>query len=213
VLFVEQGRKRSVLEQLLRSVGVGRTLVFTKTKRGANRVSEDLSRSGFKATAIHGNKSQAARQRALEEFRRDRVQVLVATDVAARGIDVDGITHVVNFELPLEPENYIHRIGRTGRAGASGIALSFCSSGERGMLRDIERLIGRKVEVDGDHPQPQFTEAESSSKSPGQRKSGARPRGGRWSQSQSAASNGGSASRRRPRRKGQRTRSSAAAGR
>jgi ATP-dependent RNA helicase RhlE len=210
VLFVEQNRKRSLLEQVLRTDGVGRTLVFTKTKRGANRVSEDLARSGFKATAIHGNKSQAARQRALEEFRRERVQVLVATDVAARGIDVDGITHVVNFELPLEPECYVHRIGRTGRAGASGVALSFCSSVERGLLRDIERLIGRKVDVDGDHPQPQLAEGESSQKPPKQHQGASRPRRGRWSQGRSASSNGGNASkRRRPRRKGQRTRTSA----
>ena len=100
--------------------------MFTKTKRAANMLAERLVRSGIKATAIHGNKSQAARQRALEAFRCKKVQVLVATDVAARGIDIDGITHVVNFDLPIEPEGYVHRIGRTGRAGAEGVALSFC---------------------------------------------------------------------------------------
>jgi len=206
VLFVEQSRKKSLLEHVLRTDGVGRTLVFTKTKRGANRVSEDLARGGFKAGAIHGNKSQAARQRALDEFRRDRVQVLVATDVAARGIDVDGITHVVNFELPLEPECYVHRIGRTGRAGASGVALSFCSSGERGMLRDIERLIGRKLDVDGDHPQPQLAEGETSSRPAKQRPRGSRPRPGRWSSGRPALSDGNASKRRRPRRKGQSSR-------
>src|SRR5690606_25093839 len=101
-------------------------------------------KSGVAATAIHGNKSQAARQRALEAFRKKQVRVLVATDVAARGLDIDGVTHVINFDLPVEPEAYVHRIGRTGRAGAAGIALSFCSGGERSNLRAIERLIGRK---------------------------------------------------------------------
>ncbi|MEX0866264.1 MAG: DEAD/DEAH box helicase [Pirellulales bacterium] len=150
VIFVEPHGKKALLEKLLRD-DAGQTLVFTKTKRGANRVAEQLAREGFKATAIHGNKSQAARQRALEEFRRGHVQVLVATDVAARGIDVDGISLVVNFEMPREAESYVHRIGRTGRAGASGIALSFCSGEERGLLRDIERLIGQKVRVDVNH--------------------------------------------------------------
>ena len=154
VLFVPQNRKTALLERILRDDGMGRTLVFTKTKRGANRVSDVLNDRGIRCTAIHGNKSQAARQRALEEFRRDHVQVLVATDVVARGIDVDGITHVVNFELPIEPENYVHRIGRTARAGASGEALSFCCPEERPMLRDIERLIGHKIPVDGGHAAP-----------------------------------------------------------
>jgi ATP-dependent RNA helicase RhlE len=154
VMFVDNGGKRALLETILKDVEVERALVFTKTKRTANAVAEKLMRNGFKATAIHGNKSQNARQRALEAFRRKQVQVLVATDVAARGIDIDGITHVVNFDLPLEPENYVHRIGRTGRAGALGVALSFCSEGERQELRAIERLIGQQLLMANGEPQP-----------------------------------------------------------
>jgi ATP-dependent RNA helicase RhlE len=158
VLFVERHGKQALLKKILGSDGVERALVFTKTKRTANTLAERLARSGIKAAAIHGNKSQSARQRALEAFRRKQVQVLVATDVAARGIDVDGITHVVNFDLPVEPEGYIHRIGRTGRAGAEGVALSFCSASERRELQAIERLIGQKVPTDTEHPQPKSSE-------------------------------------------------------
>ncbi len=155
VLFVERRGKKALLKKILKGDGVERALVFTRTKRGANVLEEQLMRSGVKAIAIHGNKSQSARQRALEAFRRKQVQVLVATDVAARGIDIDGITHVINFDLPIEPEGYIHRIGRTGRAGAEGIALSFCCAGEHRELRAIERLIGQKVPIDSEHSQPQ----------------------------------------------------------
>lgn len=203
VLFVEPNRKKALLEEVLRSDGVERTLVFTKTKRRANHVSDLLNRRGIRASAIHGNKSQAARQRALDEFRRKRVQVLVATDVASRGIDVDGITHVVNFELPLEAENYVHRIGRTGRAGASGVALSFCSSGERGMLRNIERLIGQKVHVDDEYAPSRAGDGEESPqptrrgpKARSQRQDGRRRSGG--------ASRDSEAAQRRRRRKGRR---------
>jgi ATP-dependent RNA helicase RhlE len=147
LLHVDQKSKQSLLRTILREGDVKRVLVFTKTKRRANVVAEKLERSGIKATAIHGNKSQNARQKALEAFRRKEVQVLVATDVAARGIDIDSITHVVNFDLPNVPENYVHRIGRTGRAGANGVALSFCSHDERSELRAIERLIGQNVPV------------------------------------------------------------------
>ena len=155
LLFVEHGGKREELQNLLRTPGVERTVVFTKTKRTANNVAEKLTRSGIEATAIHGNKSQNARQRALDAFRRNRVKVLVATDVAARGLDVDGITHVINYDLPLEPENYVHRIGRTGRAGAEGMAVSFCTTEERRELRAIERLIGRKLLMINGEPQPE----------------------------------------------------------
>ena len=148
VIFVERGEKQTRLRSILQVEGVERVLVFTKTKRGANAVAGKLEKSGIKAAAIHGNKSQSARQRALEAFRYKHVQVLVATDVAARGIDIDGITHVVNFDLPLEPENYIHRIGRTGRAGAAGTALSFCMTSERRELRAIEQLIGCELSSD-----------------------------------------------------------------
>ncbi|MEZ6066388.1 MAG: DEAD/DEAH box helicase [Planctomycetaceae bacterium] len=147
VLHLEPSQKQAVLRQILRGDGVDRTLVFARTKRGANQLAERLVKSGFRATAIHGNKSQAARQRALDSFRRRSVRVLVATDVAARGIDVEGVTHVVNYDLPDEPEAYVHRIGRTGRAGAVGVALSFCTGKERGNLRDIERQIGQRIAV------------------------------------------------------------------
>jgi len=153
VLFVEPAEKPGVLRRILSGGDVERALVFTRTKRAANSVSQQLVRSGIRATAIHGNKSQSARQRALDEFRRKRVQVLVATDVAARGIDVDGVTHVVNYDLPVEPEGYVHRIGRTGRAGAAGVALSFCSAAQHHELRAIEQFIGQSVPVDGGHPQ------------------------------------------------------------
>jgi ATP-dependent RNA helicase RhlE len=153
VLFVERKGKQTLLRDILKTDGVERALVFTKTKRTANTLAERLLESGIKATAIHGNKSQHARQRALESFRRKQVQVLVATDVAARGIDIDGITHVVNFDLPVEPESYVHRIGRTGRAGAEGVALSFCTGSEHGEWRAIEKLIGKKVPLAADQPQ------------------------------------------------------------
>jgi ATP-dependent RNA helicase RhlE len=152
VLFVDRGHKRALLKEVLKDPAMSRVLIFTRTKHGANKVAEELDRTGVGAAAIHGNKSQNARQRALDAFKAGRVRVLVATDIAARGIDVDGITHVVNFEIPDEPESYVHRIGRTARAGASGVALSFCDAEERGSLRDIERLIRAEVPVVADHP-------------------------------------------------------------
>jgi len=152
VLFVERGNKRALLKEVLRDPAMTRVLVFTRTKHGANRVAEELDKKGVPSAAIHGNKSQSARQRALDAFKAGRVRVLVATDIAARGIDVDGVTHVINFEIPDEPESYVHRIGRTARAGASGVALSFCDAEERGSWRDIERLIRAQVPVVADHP-------------------------------------------------------------
>lgn len=156
LLYVERGAKQTLLHDILSAPEVERTIVFTKTKRAANTVAERLVDSGIKATAIHGNKSQNARQRALDAFRRKSVQVLVATDVAARGIDIDGITHVINFDLPVEPEAYIHRIGRTGRAGTAGIAISFCTAAERRELRAIEQLIGRRLTAANDEPVPEW---------------------------------------------------------
>jgi ATP-dependent RNA helicase RhlE len=147
VVFVENGDKRQVLTQLLRAPEVTRAIVFTRTKHGANRVQQQLDRAGIAAEAIHGNKSQNARQRALENFKSGTAWVLVATDIAARGIDIDAVSHVFNFELPHEPESYVHRIGRTGRAGASGIATSLCDSSERTRLRAIEKLIRRAIPV------------------------------------------------------------------
>ncbi len=152
VLFVDSANKRALLTALLQEPGIERVLVFTRTKHGANKVAEHLERSQIHAEAIHGNKAQTARQRALANFRSGRSRVLVATDIAARGIDIDGITHVVNFDLPNIPESYVHRIGRTARAGASGTALSFCAPDERAFLRDIERLTRRSLRVISDHP-------------------------------------------------------------
>ena len=147
VIFVTQSEKRRTLARLLGQEANGRTLVFTRTKHGADRVVKHLAEDGIAAEAIHGNKSQGQRERALAAFRTGRTRVLVATDIAARGIDVTGIDHVINFELPNVPESYVHRIGRTARAGAGGAAISLCDNAERGFLRDIERLIRGKVPV------------------------------------------------------------------
>ncbi|TWB23560.1 ATP-dependent RNA helicase RhlE [Nitrospirillum amazonense] len=155
VIFVPAAEKRHVLVDLIRGdAGMQRSIVFTRTKHGANRVSAQLEQAGIGAAAIHGNKSQNARQKALDGFRAGDVRVLVATDIAARGIDVDGVTHVVNFELPNEPETYVHRIGRTARAGASGVAVSLCTADgdERVYLRDIEKLIRKSIPV-GERPE------------------------------------------------------------
>lgn len=151
VLFVQQTDKRALLGDLLQGPAAGRVLVFTRTKRRADQVARQLSRSGIQADALHGDKSQTARERLLLGFRTGRMRVLVATDLASRGIDVDGITHVINYDLPHEPESYVHRIGRTGRAGAAGTALSFCDSSERGCLQAIEKLIRRRLDVQADH--------------------------------------------------------------
>ncbi len=147
VLFVDQVDKRALLGEVLKDPRTERVLVFTRTKHGADKVARQLVRSRVKAEAIHGNKPQNARQAALTNFRSGRTRVLVATDVASRGIDVEGITHVINYDLPIEPESYVHRIGRTGRAGADGVAISFCNAQEKICLRKIERLINRAVPV------------------------------------------------------------------
>jgi ATP-dependent RNA helicase RhlE len=152
VHFVETAHKRALLAKLLQDPALSRVIVFTRTKHHANRVSEHLERSGVPNDALHGNKSQNARQRALERFRSGHARVLVATDIAARGIDVDGVSHVINFELPHEPESYVHRIGRTARAGNAGIAVAFCDVSERQLLRDIERLTKRPLTVVGGRP-------------------------------------------------------------
>ena len=149
---VETAGKRALLADLLADRSLRRVIVFTRTKHGADRVVKQLAQADVGAAAIHGNKSQGARQAALADFRRGQVRVLVATDIASRGIDVDDVTHVINYELPHEPESYVHRIGRTARAGAEGIAISFCDVAERGRLRDIERLIKRSLTVVGEGP-------------------------------------------------------------
>jgi ATP-dependent RNA helicase RhlE len=194
VLFVEPKRKPAVLRHVLSAKGVERAIVFTRTKRGANMLSTKLTQHGIRAAVIHGNKSQNARQRALDAFRSSEVRVLVATDVAARGIDIDGVTHVVNFDLPVEPECYVHRIGRTGRAGAEGVALSFCSQSERQDLRAIEQLIGQKIPMSDIQPPTESQERrESRSGSPASQNS----------EDQTTRSNGESQpqTRRRPQRK------------
>jgi len=147
VYFVEKGQKNALLQHILSDPAVSRVLVFTRTKHGANKVVKQIAHAGVRAEPIHSNKSQMAREKALGNFRAGRTRVLVATDIAARGIDVDNITHVINFDVPNEPETYVHRIGRTGRAGQLGIALSFCSREERPFLSAIERLIRARIAV------------------------------------------------------------------
>jgi ATP-dependent RNA helicase RhlE len=154
VYFVDKGNKRKLLFHVLRDKSIVSALIFSRTKHGADRIAKDLSKSGVDALAIHGNKSQNARQNALGNFKSGKTRVLVATDIAARGIDVDNLSHVINFELPNVPETYVHRIGRTGRAGANGVALSFCDGDEKEFLHDIQKLIGKNVPVITDHPFP-----------------------------------------------------------
>jgi ATP-dependent RNA helicase RhlE len=151
VMFTAKADKRHLLVALLRKRGLEQALVFTRTKHGANRLVKQLDHAGIRAEALHGNRSQTARTRALDAFRTGRLGVLVATDVASRGLDVDGVSHVFNFDLPHEPESYVHRIGRTGRAGRPGTAVAFCDHSESGQLRAIERLIGQSITVDSAH--------------------------------------------------------------
>jgi ATP-dependent RNA helicase RhlE len=186
VFFVNSASKRALLSYLLADAALERVIVFTRTKRGANRVAEALEKTGVSSEAIHGNKSQNARQRALDAFSRGRARVLVATDLAARGIDVQGVTHVINYELPAEAESYVHRIGRTARAGASGIALSFCDGSERGQLKSIERLTNQRLAVlqmpaNEDLPQPVASAAPQRREESdhGERREHRGPRGGR----------------------------------
>jgi ATP-dependent RNA helicase RhlE len=147
VFHVEQNLKGALLVEMMKDDSFKRVIVFSRTKHGANRIVQILERAEVPSSAIHGNKSQSARQQALDGFRSGRLRVLVATDIASRGIDVDGITHVINYELPEVPESYVHRIGRTARAGASGKAYSFCAGAERGLLRDIERTTRQQIAV------------------------------------------------------------------
>ena len=152
VYYVIKEYKRALLEHLLKEEKIDHALVFTRTKRGADRVAKELNRNGIKTEAIHGDKSQNARERALKGFKDRSIRILVATDIAARGIDVDKLTHVINFEIPDQAETYVHRIGRTGRAGESGIALSFCTPEEKPYLLDINKLIKKNIEVVKVHP-------------------------------------------------------------
>ena len=152
VMFVESNEKMNLLKHLLKDKALKRVIVFARMKHIANKIAESLEKSQISAEAIHGNKSQSARQRALENFKAGKVRVLVATDLAARGIDVDNISHVINYELPNVSESYVHRIGRTARAGAQGLAIAFCNAEERAFLRDIEKLIGESIPIDRNQP-------------------------------------------------------------
>ncbi|MFK7821790.1 MAG: DEAD/DEAH box helicase [Planctomycetaceae bacterium] len=203
LIYTQPRGKKLLLQNTLSAPEVERALVFTRTKRGANVVARILRESDIPAAAIHGNKSQNARERALAQFRAGRIKVLVATDVASRGIDIKGVTHVVNYDLPREPEAYVHRIGRTGRAGAEGIAIAFCTADERSELRAIERLIGHKLPAE--NAEPAQSEESASTKKPRRRRkpasklsSGA---GGKASAKVSAASTDKPKSQRRRRRR------------
>ncbi len=188
IYFVDKNNKRSLLLHLLKDDAINTALVFTRTKHGADRVTKDLNRAGIMAEAIHGNKSQNARQKALSNFKAQHTRVLVATDIAARGIDIDELSHVINYELPNVPETYVHRIGRTGRAGASGISISFCDAEEKAYLRDIQKLIGKTIPVAENNPyamtntslghSSEAPKAQQQNRSNGSRRSGGSKSGG-----------------------------------
>jgi len=210
LIYTQRKGKRALLQEILTGDDVDRALVFTRTKRGANVVARVLRDAGIPAEAIHGNKSQNARERSLAMLRAGRLKVLVATDVASRGIDIKGITHVVNYDLPREPEVYVHRIGRTGRAGAAGIAIAFCTADERTELRAIERLIGHKLPAENTPTEEPKTETSPATKPRRNRrrrpaKSGA-GRGQAVTKVAAAAEKPKSQSRRRRRRKPQQRR-------
>jgi ATP-dependent RNA helicase RhlE len=152
--YIDKTNKKSLLIDLLKKKDMQSVLIFARTKHGADRIAKDLTKQGFKTAAIHGDKSQNARQNALNDFKNGVIRTLVATDIAARGIDIDNLSHVINYEIPNQAETYVHRIGRTGRAAASGIAISFCDAEEREYIRDIEKLIGQKIPVIEKHPYP-----------------------------------------------------------
>ena len=200
--FVSKQNKRSVLAELVTDPKVGQAIVFTRTKRSADRVCRNLVQDGILAAALHGNKAQNARVKALNGFRSGQVRVLVATDIAARGIDVPGISHVINYELPNEPESYVHRIGRTARAGAGGTALSLCESGEVPYLQAIERLMQTNVET-AEHPLSEERDETVHSRPKGSSKAGA-PSGRRRRRSPGRTSNAAAAGPAKPRNDRQR---------
>lgn len=201
VMFVERTDKKRLLADLIQNLEVDRAIVFTRTKHGANRLVKQLDRDGIKAAAIHGNKSQAARTRALAGFRDGEIPILVATDIASRGIDIDDVTHVFNYDLPNEPESYVHRIGRTGRAGREGIAISFCDETEGAYLRGIEKLTGDLIPVDEDHAFhfPAAIPPLKMSGKPSSRGPGGGGGGGRGGQRRPGGGGGGGGRRRRRR--------------
>ena len=194
VFLIPQKQKRSLLVHLLKTEGMSRVIVFTRTKHGADKLQRDLEKAGINAAAIHGNKSQNQRERALAAFKSQRPPVLIATDIAARGIDVDGVSHVVNYELSHEPETYVHRIGRTGRAGMTGMAVSFCDHEERPRLKAIERLIRKAIPVRNDLPEFPTVDfgPEANSAGRGEGSMGGGRRGNSGRQGQGNRSRGGS---------------------
>lgn len=167
--YIDKPNKKNLLMDLLKNNDMKSVLVFARTKHGADRIARDLTKKGFKTAAIHGDKSQNARQNALNDFKDGRIRTLIATDIAARGIDIDKLSHVINYEIPNQPETYVHRIGRTGRAGASGLAISFADATEREYIRDIEKLIGKKIPVVDDHTYP-MQDFDPAPKSPNDRR-------------------------------------------
>ncbi|MFX3634227.1 MAG: DEAD/DEAH box helicase [Candidatus Pristimantibacillus sp.] len=200
IYLLENGRKQTLLNDLLQDKSIASALVFTRTKRGADRVTRDLTKVNITAQAIHGNKSQNDRQNALRNFKNGTTRVLVATDIAARGIDVDELSHVINFNLPDTPETYVHRIGRTGRAGLSGTAISFCEMEELSNLKDIEKLIGKNIPQVNDHPypmrnKPMPVKSNQGSKSPNSRPAAAKSTNSRPGALKPAASSRPSASK------------------
>ena len=195
IKLVERSNKVNLLSDILKGPDVERAIVFTRTKHGANALVRKLGRVKIRAAAIHGNKSQNARQRALESFRQNEIPVLVATDVAARGIDIAGVSHVINFDIPSEPESYVHRIGRTGRAGAQGLAISFCTPEERDLLGAIEKLIGMKIRVSSRDPGFDENAPTSMPKKSGGRRGGGGRRTGSKNQSRNRKSSGSKGSK------------------
>jgi len=180
LMFVMKSDKRALLTHIIRDENPEKVLVFSRTKHGCNRIVKQLAADGVEALAIHGNKSQGARERALGRFRNGTLQVLIATDVASRGIDVSDISHVINLDLPNEPEVYVHRIGRTGRAGQGGIAIAFCDENEGEFLRNIEKTIRQKIPVDEDHPlHSEKAKSRKGEKAPKRRQNRGRRGGGR----------------------------------
>jgi ATP-dependent RNA helicase RhlE len=201
VVFVPKREKKALLVKLLREEATGRVIVFARTKHGADKLHRDLEKAGIDAAAIHGNKSQAQREKALAAFKSPRPPVLVATDIAARGIDVDDVAHVVNYELPHEPETYVHRIGRTGRAGQTGAAVSFCDAEERSRLVAIERLLKRSIPARNEPPAGHADDVEAApprERSGAPRENSARRTRGRGRPSRGGRDSGRSSGRERP---------------
>ncbi|MEO6832227.1 MAG: helicase-related protein, partial [Chitinophagaceae bacterium] len=180
IYFVGKGDKKALLHHVLQNPEIKNALIFTRTKHGADKVVKDLQKAGISAEAIHGNKSQNARQRALSNFKEGKIRTLIATDIAARGIDIDELSHVINFELPNVPESYVHRIGRTGRAGLTGKAIAFCDEEELLFLKDIQKVIGKQIPVEENNPYPMDRSQSTSFTKQPQKKGGGHKNGRRF---------------------------------